>query len=628
LDRLDTHTASATVPRSGPLSSPEATPIALKPFPRSGEPVARVAGHLPIEAYAAIGEGRSVALSGADGSIDWWCCPNLDSPPLFDRLLSPEEGGYCAITPDAPFTATIGYRTGSNVHETVFTTATGRARLVESLNSGPAGRLPWAELARRIEGIEGSVRFRVAMVFGTRGDTAAPYLSSNSNGTAFHVAGLMGLFRTSDGVHIEAESDHAISGHVTVAAGQREVVAIVAAENEPLVVAPIAEIDGRIDVSCQEWRDWTERLAYGGRYPEQVQRSALALKLLLYSPTGAIAAAATSSLPEGIGGSKNYDYRYAWIRDTGYIIKAFLRLGAQAEANAALSWLMRHIGEHGAQVLYTLHGERVPGETEIDLPGYRGSRPVRTGNAAADQHQHGIYGDIFETAARFVAGGNMLDLRTGALLAELADRCAESWKLKDSGIWELPDAEHYTGSKISCWQALARAVELADGGHLPGNCRDRWARVRDRIAEWIDAHCWSDSAQAYVMHPGTEKLDASLALAVRVRFGKPERLAATCRAIARELGRGPYHYRYTGAEVEEGCFLACTFWLAEAQALLGEQAEAERTFEAVVTALDRNSGTYAEMADPETGTYLGNLPQGLTHLALIQAAATLSGMAL
>ncbi|MCJ2033410.1 glycoside hydrolase family 15 protein [Methylobacterium sp. J-068] len=598
----------------------------LKPFPRQGGPVVRQDGYLPIEAYAALGEGRSVALSGADGSIDWWCCPNLDSPPLFDRLLSAEEGGYFAITPDAPFTAEIGYRAGSNVHETVFTTATGRARLTESLNSGPAGRLPWAELARRIDGLEGRVRFRVAMVFGTRGDTAAPYLSSNGNGTAFHVADMMGLFRTSDGVRIVAEDDHAITGFVEVAAGQREVVAIVAAENAPLVVAPIAEIDARIDVSCGEWRDWTERLAYRGRYPEQVTRSALALKLLLYSPTGAIAAAATSSLPEGIGGSKNYDYRYAWIRDAGYVIKAFLRLGAQAEANAALSWLMRRIDAHGAQVLYTLNGGRVPGEHEIDLPGYRDSRPVRTGNAATGQHQHGIYGDIFETAERFVAEGNMLDLRTGALLAELADRCAESWKLKDSGIWELPDAEHYTGSKISCWQALARAVELADGGHLPGACRDRWARVRDRVAAWIEEHCWSEAQQSYVMHPGTEKLDAALTLAARFRFGNPERLAATCRAIDRSLGRGPYHYRYTGAEAEEGCFLACTFWLAEAQALLGQEAEAARTFEAVVAALDRNSGTYAEMADPETGAYLGNLPQGLTHLALIQAAATLSGL--
>ncbi|TXM70283.1 glycoside hydrolase family 15 protein [Methylobacterium sp. WL69] len=598
----------------------------LKPFPRTGGPVEREDGYLPLEAYAALGEGRSVALSGADGSIDWWCCPNLDSPPLFDRLLSPLEGGYFSVTPDAPFTAEIGYRDGSNVHETVFTTATGKARLTESLNSGPAGRLPWAELARRIEGIEGRVRFRIELVFGTRGDTAGPFLSSNASGTAFHVADLMGLFRYSEGIRIDGEDDHAIKASVEVSAGQRETVAIVAGEHEPLVVAPVADIDRRIDGSCDAWRNWTERLGYAGRYPEQVGRSALALKLLLYSPTGAIAAAATTSLPEGIGGKKNYDYRYAWVRDAGYVIKAFLRLGAHAEASAALTWLVRHLEEHGAQVLFTLNGEMVSEEEELDLPGYRNSRPVRTGNAATGQHQHGIYGDIFETAERFVTGGGMLDLRSGALLARLADECAEKWKMKDAGIWELPEQQHYTGSKISCWQALARAVEMAEKGYLPGTCKDRWVRARDRVADWIEEHCWSEAKQAYVMYPGSDKLDASMTLAVRFRYGSADRLRATCEAIDRELGRGPYHYRYSGVDAEEGCFLACTFWLCEAMALLGQNDQASEKFEAVVAALDRNSGTYAEMADPQTGGFLGNLPQGLTHLALIQAAATLSGL--
>ncbi|SEP51319.1 Glucoamylase (glucan-1,4-alpha-glucosidase), GH15 family [Methylobacterium sp. ap11] len=600
----------------------------LKPFPRSGGPVEREEGYLPLEAYAALGEGRSVALSGADGSIDWWCCPNLDSPPLFDRLLSPHEGGYFSVTPDEPFTTEIGYREGSNVHETVFTTATGKARLTESLNSGPAGRLPWAELARRIEGLEGRVRLRITLVFGTRGDTAGPFLSANASGKAFHVAGLMGLFRYSDGIRIEAEDDHAIAAVVEVTAGRTETIAIVAGEDEPLVVAPVAHIDRRIEVSCKAWRDWTEGLGYGGRYRGQVERSALALKLLLYSPTGAIAAAATTSLPEGIGGRKNYDYRYAWVRDAGYVIKAFLRLGAHAESSAALAWLVRHLDEHGAQVLYTLNGETVSDEEELDLPGYRNSRPVRRGNAATGQHQHGIYGDIFETAERFVVGGGMLDLRTGALLARLADECAEKWKMKDAGIWELPERRHYTGSKISCWQALARAVEMAENGHLPGSCKDRWSRARDRVAAWIEEHCWSENKQAYVMYPGSDMLDASLTLAVRFRYGNPERLRATCEAIDRELGRGPYHYRYTGVEAEEGCFLACTFWLAEAMALLGQADAGAEKFEAVVWALDRNSGTCSEMADPVTGAFLGNLPQGLTHLALIQAAATLSGMEL
>jgi GH15 family glucan-1,4-alpha-glucosidase len=392
------------------------------------------------------------------------------------------------------------------------------------------------------------------------------------------------------------------------------------------VIAPVADIDRRIEVSCTAWRDWTARQGYCGRYKEHVERSALALKLLLYSPTGAIAATATTSLPEGIGGQKSYDYRYAWVRDAGYVIKAFLRLGAHAEANAALTWLVKHLEERGAHVLYTLSGETVSAEEELDLPGYRNSRPVRTGNAATGQHQHGIYGDIFETADRFVAGGGMLDLRSGALLARLADECAETWKMKDAGIWELPEKQHYTGSKISCWQALACAVEMAEKGYLPGNCKDRWQRARDRIAVWIDDHCWSEAKQSYVMYPGCDRLDASLALAVRFRFGNPERLQLTCEAIDSELGAGPYHYRYTGVDAEEGCFLACTFWLIEAMTLLGQVDEGAAKFDAVIKALDRSSGTYSEMADPVSGAFLGNLPQGLTHLALIQAAVTLSGL--
>ena len=602
-------------------------PTVLKRYPRGGGAVERIDRFLPIEGYAAIGDGRSVALCGADGAIDWWCCPSLNDPPLLDRMLNP-EGGCFSITPEAPFTVETGYQAQSNVHETIFTTGSGRARLTESLNSGPAGRLPWAELARRIEGLEGCVRFRFVLAFGTRGDTVGPFLSDNPNGRSFHVASLRGLLRTTDGVTIDVEDDHSIEGWVEVTAGERQVLAIVAGEDQPLVVASLQDIDERIDVSSTAWKIWTQRLNYRGKYQTIVERSALALKLLVYSPTGAIAAAATTSLPERIGGDKNYDYRYAWVRDTGYIIKAFLRLNALSEASAALTWLFHHLDKYGARVLFTLDGELVEGEQTLDLPGYRGSRPIRRGNNAARQRQHGIFGDIFEAAAQFVSAGHLLDLRSGALLARLADQCAETWKMKDAGIWELPEEQHYTISKISCWQALARAVEMADGGHLPTTCRDRWARSRDRAAAWIDEHCWSDAKQAYVMFPGSRGLDAALSLGARFRFPNAERVRLTCEAIGRELACGPFHYRYTGVEKEEGCFLACTFWLIEAKALHGDLGTATTMFDMAVGALDRNSGTCSEMIDPDTGAYLGNIPQGLTHLAIVQTAATLSGIAL
>ena len=583
----------------------------------------RIDGFLALRDYAALGDGRSVALSGADGSIDWWCVPNMDSPPLFDRLLSPDEGGRFAITPDEPFTVERRYRDGSNVHETIFTTASGRAKIVEGINSGSAGRLPWCELARRIEGLDGHVRFTADIRIGTRAQTCNPYLVPNPNGTVFHAGAVLGLILRSDGVAVEIEEDIGFRASFGVGQGQTEWLAIVAGEDEPLVVPTIAQIDARMQLSDAEWRDWSARIGYDGPHRARVLRSALALKLLLYSPSGAIAAAATSSLPERIGGAKNFDYRYAWVRDAGYTIKAFLRIGADAEAKAAFTWLIKRIDEHGAQVCYTLGGDRVGATTEIDVQGYRGSRPVRIGNAATDQHQHGIYGDIFEVAARFVAGGNILDDRSAAVLATLADQCADAWMQPDSGIWELPELRHYTMSKISCWQALARAVELAEAGHIANRCQPRWSRVRDRIARWIDEHCWSEPKRAYVGWAGAETLDASLALAVHFGFDGRDRLSSTIDAIDRELGAGPFHYRYTGMAAEEGCFLACSFWIVEAKAMLGRIDEARAGFDALIAGLGEDAETYPEMIDPETGAFLGNLPQGLTHLALVHAAAAL-----
>lgn len=580
-------------------------------------------GYLALDNYAAIGEGRSVALSGMDGSIDWWCVPNMDSPPLFDRLLNAEQGGRFSIVPTAPFSVERGYRDGSNVLETTFTTASGRARLTESMNSGPAGRMPWCELARRLEGLEGSVEFRLEIRFGTRANTCSPYLSQRQGEYVFHAGSALGIVKASPDIALHAE-DEALSSTFAIAQGERRLIAIVAGDDEPLVVPKIGEIDIRLDVSDQEWRDWSERIGYRGAYREAVLRSALALKLLLYSPSGAIAAAATSSLPERIGGDKNYDYRYAWVRDAGYTIKAFLVIGADAEAKAAFTWLIKRLAEHGAQVFYTLDGGLPPDAVEVEVPGYRHSTPVLIGNAAASQHQHGIYGDIFEVAYRFVEAGNILDDRTATTLAGLANECAEGWRKKDSGMWELEEQRHYTMSKISCWQALNRAAYLAKEGHIPNTHLLRWQRERDRVAEWVNAHCWSEGKRSYTAWAGTEDLDASIALAVRFEFEGAERLASTIHAIDRELAAGPFHYRYSGADAEEGCFLACSFWLVEAKVLLGRRADAQSSFTAMLTKLD-NCGIYPEMINPDTLEWLGNMPQGLTHLAMVHAAAALSG---
>ncbi|RZZ88351.1 glycoside hydrolase family 15 protein [Pseudoxanthomonas winnipegensis] len=583
----------------------------------------RVEGVLPIAHYGALGEGRSVALSGLDGGLDWWCAPNMDSPPLFDRLLDGPEGGHFTLAPEGAFTARRRYLPDSNVLVTTFTTDTGEATLTESLNSGNAGRLPWSELARRIDGVRGQVRFGLEMKLGMRARNANPYHSRIGPHTVFHVERLLGLMIHHDRLDI-AWSDAGACGTVEVSAGERITVALVVGEEEPLVAPTIEEIDGRIDLTDREWRDWARNVSFDGDQREAFVRSALALKLLLYSPSGAIAAAATTSLPERIGGHKNYDYRYAWIRDAGYTIQAFLAAGLEAESKAAFTWLLRQLRRHGSRVVFTLDGALVPDVSELRAPGYRGSQPVVRGNLAGAQHQHGIYGDIFETAYCFVDCGNILDPASAELLSHIADECADRWRLPDSGMWELQELQDYTMSKVSCWQALARAVELADQGQLPTTCRDRWGRERDRIKDWIETHCWSEDLQAFAMYPGSDKLDAAIALAARFGFDGPERLKLTMAALDRELGAGDFHYRYSGMDQEEGCFLACSFWIAESYARLGDPQEARRRLERLGQALTPCNGVMSEMIDPGTGALLGNTPQGLSHLAHVMALSTLA----
>lgn len=582
----------------------------------------RDGGYLPLEKYGALGDGRSIALSGADGSIDWWCVPNIDSPPLFDRLIDAKNGGYFVVQPEGEFQTERRYLPESNVLETVFHTYDGEAKLTESLNSSHAGRLPWAELARRIEGVKGSVRFVLKIFFSRRADTASPYKSQIGRYTVFHVRDVLGFFLHSPEIFCD-QSDAGITSHFMVSKGDRRILALVVGQNEPLVVPSIEDIDARIDISDHAWQFWASAITYQGPYRKGFVRSALALKLLLFSASGAIAAAATTSLPEKIGGPKNYDYRFAWVRDAGYTIKAFLAVNAQAEAQAAFTWLLKRLQEHGPLVCYTLSGQKVSNVQEAGWSGYKNSRPVVTGNLASGQHQHGIYGDIFGTAWRFVEADNILDSSSAELLSHIADECADNWRQKDAGIWELEDEQHYTFSKISCWQALARAVELADKGQLPTTCRDRWMRERDRIAAWIDEHCWSDEKHSYVMYPGSEKLDAAMALATRFRFTNEERLRQTLISLDRELKVGPYHYRYSDVSNEEGCFLACSFWIAEAWALLGDVHKAQTSLKKLTHALQGGVGVWTEMADPSNGSWLGNMPQGLTHLAHITLLETL-----
>ncbi len=585
----------------------------------------RVDDVLPLALYAALGDGRSVALLGADGAIDWWCLPSLDSVPFLDRLVAGASGGRFSITPSAPFTVERRYRQDSNVLEQTFSTATGRARITSSLNSGISGRLPWTELAQRVEGLEGEVALDVELRLGGRLERATSWRETGPHGDVIHVDGILCAFRASSDVRRTAEEDDRLAATIGTRPGSCSVVALLASDDEPLILPSIDTVNARIDRSDQAWQEWANNLATQGRYGAVLRRSALALKLLLFSPTGAVAAAASNGLPERIGGSKNYDYRYGWIRDAAYTIKAFLRVGAVEEAKAAFSWMTATIGRHdGLHIMYCLDGTLAPEQEQLDLPGYRGSVPVLRGNQARDQLQLGVYGDILETAALFVERGHVLDLVTRRLLADLADQCADQWGRKDAGIWELEQQEHYTMSKLGCWTALDRAVRLAGLGQIDGSRCARWRHERDHIRDWIDVHCWSENKQAYTLHAGTEKLDAAILLATRFGFERSDRLATTREAVRSELSRGPLLYRYSGMQAEEGCFLACSFWLIESYALLGELGTAESQLDQLLAVTGINLGLLNEQQDPADGAMLGNMPQALSHLALIHAILSLT----
>lgn len=585
--------------------------------------MSRQQGYTGIENYAAIGDGRTVAMIADDGRIDWLPLPNLDSPPPFAALLDAEHGGCFALAPAEDFTVERDFVDGTNVLSTVYTTRSGSVRVLDSLNTGVAGRLPWVELARRVDGVDGAVEMRWRVAPGTMMGMTSPWAYDTAYGTVLRADGVTMAMRTlnADDVTIESQS---VGGTFTTSPDSRHLVGLVATENEPLHLPEPVKVAERVDRTIGNWRVWSEEFSYDGPWTEHVERSALALKLLLHAPSGAIAAAATTSLPENRTGGKNWDYRYAWVRDTAYTIRAMLRFGMREEVHGAVAWLLKVIRANDplVGVFYTLGGD-APGGTEMpDIPGWRGIGPVVNGNRAAGQLQLGIFGDLFSIVRLYVDGGNILDADTGRLLATIADEACDSWQRRDAGIWELEEEHHYTNSKLGCWQALDCAVHLAELGQIPG-VPDRWRAEKERIRDFIENECWSDERQAYMAYPGSNSLDASVLLAAEMNYDRGERLSSTIDALGDELGVGPLLYRYSGVDKEEATFVACAFWRVSALSCVGRDDEAKALMDQLVE-LSNDVGLYSEMIDASDGSFLGNFPQGLSHLALVNAALTIA----
>ena len=590
----------------------------------------RTNGYARIEDYALIGEGRTAALVARDGSIDWLCLPNLDSPSVFAAILDAERGGVFELQPAVPFTATRQYVPCTNVLETTFTTDRGSVRVTDALTIPDRRLEPMRELVRAVAGLSGVVpmrwRFFPRFDYGrgavrcevrggvpvaTAGGDAVAVVSWNAGRPEWRPDGA------------RAEFD--------VRAGDSADLVVASAYGEPLVFPARAAASARLRQTIDFWQQWTAARQYDGLWRDHVLRSALALKAMIFSPSGASVAAPTTSLPEEIGGERNWDYRFCWIRDSNFAVDALLGLGCYDEARSLFWWFMQAtaLTEPKLHVLYRLDGGIGIDERSVGLAGYRGSRPVRVGNGAFAQSQLDIYGALLETAWLYSSGKHALDRDTGTVLARVADYVCDIWRRPDSGIWEVRNGPfHFTHSKVMCWVALDRALRLADRGELPSRHVDRWTREARAIRTFVEGACWSDALGTYTRTAGSRDVDASLLMLPLLGYAddRRDRVNGTIDAVIRELRDGDFVYRYRAADGVpggEGCFLNCSFWLVAALARVGRLDEATALMERLLGRAN-DVGLYSEEIDARTGEFLGNFPQALVHLALINAAAACS----
>jgi len=592
-----------------------------------------------IAEYAIIGDCRSAALISRGGSLDWLCWPRFDSPSLFAALLDARAGGRFRVCPAGEFDSSRRYLPDTNVLETVFHCAEGAFALrdcmpVSSEEDKRVSLTPDHEVLREIECIEGQVRVEVA--YQPRPDYATARFSLRRRGAlGVWCTWRRGALVLASDLPMDVEADgHSASASVVISSGERRYLSLTYEEELPAVIPTLGDAArARIDRSVRWWREWAGRCQYDGSYREEVVRSALALKLLAYAPSGAVIAAPTTSLPEWPGSERNWDYRYCWLRDASLTLRSLFALGHRDEAQAFLSWILQatRLTWPELQVVYDVYGEAKLAERSLpQFEGYKQSAPVRIGNAAHDQLQLDVYGEVADAAAQFTEQGGKFDRDTRKLLSGLGETVCRRWSEPDDGIWEprAPRA-HHTHSKVLCWVALDRLIQMCQAGHLDVPV-EHFREVREEIRATIEAHGYNAELESFVSVLDGREVDASLLALPFYGYldAADPRMRSTIARVRRILGRDDLIYRYPsgtddGLPPGEGAFGICSFWAVECLALAGAVAEAHELFERL-SARANDVGLLSEEIDPKTGMLLGNFPQAFTHVGLINAAITLA----
>jgi GH15 family glucan-1,4-alpha-glucosidase len=582
-----------------------------------------------IEDYGLIGDLQTAALVGRNGSIDWLCFPRFDSGACFAALLGDERHGRWLMAPAGEVKQTSRrYRVGTLVLDTEFETDTGSVRVVDFMP--PRGKAP--DVVRIVEGMSGTVPMRMELVIRFDYGSIVPWVKRSDNAVTA-IGGPDGLVLRTP---VETRGkDLTTVAEFEVGAGDWVPFTLTwHASSDPLPhpIDPSVALRQTVDF----WADWTTRCTYDGEWRDEVMTSLMVLKALTYAPTGGIVAAPTTSLPEQLGGIRNWDYRFCWLRDATLSLYALMLSGFEDEAVAWRDWLLRAVAGDPAQfsIMYGPAGERRLPELELDwLPGYEGARPVRIGNAASSQRQLDVYGEVVDMFWHARRLGIPVDEYARDMGIHLLEYLETAWHEPDCGIWEIRGPErHFTHSKVMVWVAFDRAVQAIEQG-LWESPVDRWRRAREEVREEILSKGYDADRGTFVQHYGSKDLDASLLLLPIVGFlpATDERMVRTIEAIQSELDAGGFVRRYIadgegsvdGLPPGEAAFLPCTFWLADNLFLLGRDEEARKIFERLLP-IANDLGLFSEEYDPKTKRLVGNFPQAFTHVALVNTARNLT----